>query len=65
MSADGLEVTVLLRLQWPYLLDVGGFSICVYAPADGFATMVAAMCEMLEAAGVKDDKVRTEEFSGY
>lgn len=27
--------------------------------------MVAAMRELLEESGVKDDKVRTEEFSGY
>ncbi len=31
----------------------------------GPRTMVAAMRKILEDSGVKDDKIRTEEFSGY
>ena len=31
----------------------------------GPRSMVAAMRKILEDSGVKDDKIRTEEFSGY
>ena len=31
----------------------------------GPRTMVAAMRKILDDSGVKDDKIRTEEFSGY
>jgi Na+-transporting NADH:ubiquinone oxidoreductase subunit NqrF len=31
----------------------------------GPRTMVAAMRKLLDDSGVKDDKIRTEEFSGY
>ena len=31
----------------------------------GPRAMVAAMRKILEDSGVKDDKIRTEEFSGY
>lgn len=32
---------------------------------DGPAPMVKAMCDMLSEAGVDEDSIRTEEFSGY
>jgi ferredoxin-NADP reductase len=43
---------------------IGDFNIPIYY-ISGPRGMVAAMRKVLDESGVKDDKIRTEEFTGY
>lgn len=56
------------RIAWPliskYVPDASGGSAPIFYVA-GPAKMVHALHEMLNAAGVDDDDIRTEDFAGY
>jgi ferredoxin-NADP reductase len=63
-SSDGWtgetgHITGAMLAKW-----VPDFSLPIFY-ISGPQAMVAAMREVLDQSGVKDDKIRTEEFSGY